>query len=168
VQDAEFAADMEEMYLDDLENSTEIVLDARRRQLAPQERPRKRRRAPLHRGSAGRAAASAIGIGNAVGAAIMHPRELGPAEAPIMVNAALALVAVALVGFKWPRVVAVPIAIFSAWVAFSLLSQAFTLWRKKRRARRNTAASPVQEPHRATAEATADGAGAGEVVDRRV
>jgi cardiolipin synthase A/B len=145
VQDAGFADEMEEMFQDDLEHATEIVLDARKQPRERYRRPRKRIRASLRRGSAGRAAASAIGIGNAVGAAIMRPRELGPAEAPIMVNAALALVAVAIVGFKWPRVLSVPLAIFAAWVAISLFSQAYKLWRKKRRAAR-----PV--PTTATAE----------------
>jgi hypothetical protein len=60
-----------------------------------------------------------------------------------MLNAGLLLVALTIVGFKWPRVLAVPLAIFAAWVAISLFSQAFTLWRRKRRPAR--AASEPEE-----------------------
>ena len=128
VADAEFAGTMEEMYLDDLENATEIVLSDRHR-VRPI-RPRKRIRLvrPLGRGSAGRAAAGAIGIGNAVGSAITNHRTLGPAEAKPMFLASGFLAVVATVGLLWPRVVTVPIAVMGVWIALSLMVKACRLW----------------------------------------
>jgi hypothetical protein len=60
-------------------------------------------------GSASRAAAGALRIGNAVGAAITDRRVLGPAEAGIMSGAALVLLAVALIGLLWPLAIVLPL-----------------------------------------------------------
>lgn len=129
VLETAFADAMESMYLEDLENATEIVLKNRRkvRPIAP--RARKPRGRPLGSGSAGRAAAGAIGIGNAVGAAITNHRKLGAAEAKPMALAAMALAVVATIGMLWPRILTVPLAIMGLWMALSLASKAIRLWR---------------------------------------
>jgi cardiolipin synthase len=128
VADEEFAGSMEEMYLDDLENATEIVLSDRHRVRPIRPRKRLRRVRPLGRGSAGRAAAGAIGIGNAVGSAITNHRTLGPAEAKPMLLASGFLAILATVGLLWPRVVTVPIAVMGVWIALSLMVKAIRLW----------------------------------------
>ncbi len=128
VADDEFAGAMEEMYLDDLEKATEIVLSDRHRVRPIRPRERVRRLRPLGRGSAGRAAAGAIGIGNAVGSAITNHRTLGPAEAKPMFIASGFLALLATVGLLWPRVVTVPIAVFGIWIALSLMVKASRLW----------------------------------------
>jgi cardiolipin synthase A/B len=129
VEDEEFAEEMEEMYLDDLGNATEIVLSAKRRVRPTIERPRKRRRAKGATGSAGRVAAGAIGVGNAVGAAITNHRLLGPAEARLMACAALLLAGLAVVAVLWPRVITVPLALICGWVTIALLVRAYRLHR---------------------------------------
>src|SRR5687768_3616767 len=68
VEDVRFAGEMEETYLRDLENSTEIVLDARRKVRAPKHPMKLRPAMTSGGGTGGRAAAGAIRIGNAVGA----------------------------------------------------------------------------------------------------
>ncbi len=128
VAEAEFAAAMEEMYLEDLENATEIVLSEKHRVRPIRPRKRLGRVRPIGRGSAGRAAAGAIGIGNAVGAAITNHRTLGAAEARPMFIASAVLAALATVGLLWPRVVTVPIAVMGGWIALSLLAKASRLW----------------------------------------
>jgi cardiolipin synthase len=76
-----FAAQMEAMYVADLHNATEVVLD-RRRQLAAPGAPRTRLAATSRRGgSASRAAAGAIRVGNTIGAAFTNRRVLEPIEA---------------------------------------------------------------------------------------
>jgi cardiolipin synthase A/B len=65
IEDNEFAEEMEEMYLDDLEHATEIVLSAKNRV-----RP---------------------AVDNAVGAAIKNSRLLGPTEAKSLAIVALLL-----------------------------------------------------------------------------
>src|SRR5207237_561545 len=76
-------------------------------------------------GSAGRAVAGALGIGNAVGAALTNRRTLGPAEAKLMMSGGLTLLAVAMIAVFWPRLLTVPLAVFSVWVAVGLLGRAY-------------------------------------------
>ena len=126
VEDEPFAKAMEAMYLDDLSNATEVVLTARRRvRLSPQPEPHRRRlRARL---SGGRAAAGALGVGSAVGAAITNRRVLGPAEARVIATAGVLLLVLSGVAMMWPRVVAIPLAVVLGWVALSLFFRAVTL-----------------------------------------
>jgi cardiolipin synthase len=126
VEDEPFAKAMEAMYLDDLSHATEVVHTARRRvRLSQQPEPPRRR--PLTRTSGGRAAAGALGVGSAVGAAMTNHRVLGPAEARVMATAGLLLLVMSGVAMKWPRVVAIPLSVVLGWVALSLFSRAATL-----------------------------------------
>jgi cardiolipin synthase len=119
---------MEDMYLEDLANSTEVVLDARRRVRAPK-RPRGVRRPVLTSGggSGGRAAVGALRIGNAVGAAFSHHRVLEPIEARVAVLSGLALLAAAVLFAFFPRVLAYPLVVILIWIGFSLLYQGYLL-----------------------------------------
>jgi cardiolipin synthase len=127
VEDERFGRAMERMFLNDLSTSTEIVLTERRRVRPTPTSERTRRPATRASGSAGRAAAGAIRLGNTVGAAIANRRPLGPAEASIMQIAASLLIGLALVAFLWPRVVAIPLAVISVWCAVSLVIKAHRL-----------------------------------------
>ncbi len=122
VEDAGFAAEMEAMYLGDLENAAEIVLDLGRVQ--PAEPPDAR--AP-RRGSPGRLAAGAVGLGSAVSAAITNHRALGPAEAKMMAAGGSLLLLLAAAAVVVPRAITLPLALLSAWVAATLLVRAWRL-----------------------------------------
>ncbi len=135
VEDEGFAAQMEDMYLDDLGRATEITLTRRARVVRAAKVPRSPARRP---GSAGRAAAGAVSIGSAVGAAMTGRRVLGPAEARIMGTAGVALLALGLVALLWPRIVAVPLAVLAIWLAMSLLFRAWTLHRERAEESRDT------------------------------
>lgn len=134
VEDAGFAAEMERMYLEDLENATEIVLPRARplRRLESGERPayRSHPTALLSGASAGRAAAGALRLGNTVGAAIIDRRVLGPAEARILGLAGLALLVLAVIAIVFPRLLAIVLAIVLGWFGVALLLKAATLWRE--------------------------------------
>ena len=93
-EDERFSQKMENMYLQDLAHSVEIVLREKRKVRPAAERPRIGPSQKTASGSAGRAAAGVLRIGNAVGAAITDHRVLGPAEAKIMFTVAWLLVAV--------------------------------------------------------------------------
>ena len=138
IEDEEFAEQMEDMYLDDLDHATEIVLSAKRRVRPTIKRPRRRRGIRGGKGSAGRVAAGAIGVSNAVGAAITNSRLLGPAEARSMAGAGLLLTALAVIAVLWPRVITVPLALICVWVAFALMVRAYRL--------RRDAGKPQEEP----------------------
>lgn len=145
VEDAPFAEAMERMYLDDLANATEVILDSRHR--IPRERiPREPRpdsgMAPAG-GSAGRAAAGLLRIGNTVGAAISNHRTLEPVEARIMIVAAAALLAAAVLIALFPRLLAYPLAAVALWVGAALLYRGLSL---RRRAKSRLAAGRAEEP----------------------
>jgi cardiolipin synthase len=128
VDDPRFGKMMHEMYLHDLDNATEIVLSERNR-VRPTEKVRHRRRWTPARtgGSASRAAASALRIGNSVSAALTDRRVLGPAEAGIMAKVGAVLVALAIAAFAWPVILAVPFGILAGWIGLALLARAFRL-----------------------------------------
>jgi cardiolipin synthase len=127
VEDECFAQAMEQMYLDDLLGATEIVLNDRGRVRATVGRSLSGRPVTTGSGSAGRAAAGAIRLGNTVGAAITSRRPLGPAEATIMRMAAAMLVGLAVMAFVWPGAIAFPLAAISAWCAIALLIKSYRL-----------------------------------------
>jgi len=101
-----------------------IGLTRRARVVRTAEAPRRSARRP---GSAGRAAAGAVSIGSAVGAAMTGRRVLGPAEARIMGAAGVVLLVLGLLALLWPRAVAVPLAVLALWLAGSLLCRAWIL-----------------------------------------
>jgi cardiolipin synthase len=131
VEDEPFAQDMERMYLHDLENATEIVLDTKQRVRAPGARA-ERPRASGNRGNAGRAAAGAMRIGNALGAAFTARRVLGPVEARIMIAAGCMLLACAVLFAWFPRLLAYPLALIAGWIAATLLYRGYRLQRERR------------------------------------
>ena len=125
VEDEKFAHHMETMYTEDLANATEIILDERPRRVSRPDRP-----AAGGRGSAGRAAAGLLRIGNTVGAAVTNRRTLEPVETRIMVAAAIGLVIVGALVAIFPRLVAYPIAAVATWIAGALFYRSYRLRRK--------------------------------------
>jgi cardiolipin synthase len=126
LEDAGFARQMEEMFLADLENSTELVLSGKRlRSSVPL--PRTQRVPRRVRGSASRAAAGALRLGNTVGAAISERRLLEGGERRMVFLGGLTLLALCVLWALFPRVLAVPVAIVLGWVGLSLLWKAWRL-----------------------------------------
>jgi len=133
VEDEHFARAMEEMYLEDLAKSTEIILSegavrSVQRRPAWSVKQRRRRAAAMSRAGAG-----AIRIGSAVGAAMTNHRVLGPAEAKIMVAAGICILALCSVLVLWPRLAGIILAILGAWVGVSLLLHGYRLFMNRRR-----------------------------------
>src|SRR5262249_13071630 len=114
VEDEDFGALMEERYQRGLACATEIVLTNRRRVGAAgaSERPR----TPRAGGSANRAAAGAMRLGNALGAALSPRRLHGFAERRLLVPSGLGLVALLPVAALWPQLLAWPIGLFGFWL----------------------------------------------------
>ncbi len=131
IEDEALALAMEQMYLNDLSHSTEIVLGERRRVRPVQERPtRSWQKTRKEGGSISRAGAGAIRIGHAVGAAVSNRRVLGPAETRMISWMGAACLALGLVSVFWPRLVTVPLALLCGWLGISLFIRAFKLYRK--------------------------------------
>jgi cardiolipin synthase len=127
IEDIPFATEMEDAYLRDLENSTEIVLDARRRVRAPKHPVRARPVMTSGGGTGGRAAAGAIRIGNAVGAAFTNRRVLEPVEARLMFIAGLLLLGLAAIAWFFPGALAYPLVVLLVWISVVLIYKAYKL-----------------------------------------
>ncbi|MGQ0712761.1 MAG: phospholipase D-like domain-containing protein [Gemmatimonadaceae bacterium] len=130
VDDNGFTESMAAMYLDDLGNSTEIILANRRivdRRSTVQPQPLARRAV----GSTGRIAAGAVRLGNTASAIITEHRVLGPAEARVAAMLGGACVLLAIVALLWPAVVAIPLGLLVAWIGGAMITKAHAL-RKKR------------------------------------
>jgi cardiolipin synthase len=150
------AREMQQMYLRDLDNATEIVLSRNRlRDVGPDgnpiERrpilriPRARQRETQSRRKGSAAAAGAIRVANAVGAAMTNHRVLGPAEGGLLLASGLALVAVAVLATVWPRVLAAPLTFLALWLGLAFTWRAFRL-KARGRARSETKPAPASDP----------------------
>jgi len=120
IEDSGFAVRMEEQYLLDLQQSTEIVLHAKR---ARRGRGGPRRVGGSAGGSASRAAASALRIAHSVGTALGNRRVLDRSESSVLPWFVVAALVAAAIGFAWPRVLAWPLAVMLAWIGCGLLAR---------------------------------------------
>lgn len=172
VEDAAFARAMERMYEQDLESATELVLPARRRRAGLSGRvnlgPRTeesveretgtaaheatggagtggRRPRPRAGASAGRAAAGALRVGHAVGAAIGERRVLVSSEARLLGVLGVALLLLAVVVVLWPRVLMLLAAGLLLWGGSALLARARAL-RAESGAATSSRSSPPSRP----------------------
>jgi len=134
IEDREFAAQMEQMYLEDLAFSTEVVLDQRAKVCRPRVEVHAQR-SRRGRGSAGRATAGAVRIGNVLGAALTNRRVLQPLEAKFVVIAGLALLLAGALCAYFPKVAAYPFVAIAAWLGCAALYRAFKLLRQRKRQR---------------------------------
>ncbi|HET9693196.1 MAG TPA: phospholipase D-like domain-containing protein [Steroidobacteraceae bacterium] len=148
VEDAPFASLMEQTYLGDLENSTEIVLNERHRLRVPRARRPRRALMKVGGGSGGRAAAGAIRIGHAIGAAFTDRRVLEPVEARIALTSGASLLALAAVFAWFPRALAYPLVLVLAWVSIALLYKGYRLHRERGARAQREQQSPLHDPAR--------------------
>jgi cardiolipin synthase len=161
MENKEFAHAMAAQYEDDLTHATEVLLRGKHRprlsvgsstEVIPASGG-SRPHAPGG-GSAGRAAAGAIRLGNTVTAAVTGHRVLAPADARVLGATGGVLLALAGSAVWWPRLFAVPLALLLAWLGGALVARALRL-RRDRPPRSTvpnsqrpapTAASSAQEP----------------------
>jgi cardiolipin synthase A/B len=127
VDDDAFGRQIEAMYLDDLTNATEVLLDERpaARHSSGQPDPQ----ASGGGGSAGRAAAGLLRIGNTVGAAVTSQRSLEPVETRITLAVAVVLLIAGILVAAFPRLIAYPIASLVIWIAGALFYRSYRLRR---------------------------------------
>jgi cardiolipin synthase len=127
VEDSSFACLMEETYLKDLDNATEVVLDAKHKVRAPGEPSHPRHAMTSGGGSGGRAAAGAIRIGNVIGAAFTNRRVLEPVEARLMFTIGTLLLSLAILFWFFPRLLVYPLIVVFVWIGISLLYRGYNL-----------------------------------------
>jgi cardiolipin synthase len=135
IEDGGFADKMATQYETDLEHTTEIVLTPRyrvRRATSPETGHDNghARRAPS--GSAGRAAAGAVSVGSALGAALTDRRILGPAEAGLLFLMAGVACVIGIVGALAPRFLAWPLAVIALWSGLAWFAKGISLRRGRK------------------------------------
>ena len=131
VEDEPFACLMEQTYLQDLENATEVILDVQRKVRAPNEPRHPHLLLTSGGGSGGRAVAGALRIANTVGAAFTNRRVLERLEARITVTAGVMLLTLGILFAFFPRLLAYPLVLVFTWIAGALLYRGYKLYRGK-------------------------------------
>ena len=132
IEDEAFAQQMQQMYEEDLANATEVVLDEKRRPRSPS-MPRRRRPMILSGGgSASRAAAGAVRIGNAIGAAFTNRRALGPIEARLAFMTGLLLCVLSIAFAVFPHALVYPLAAIGIWGGIALIYRGYRLRRAQK------------------------------------
>jgi cardiolipin synthase A/B len=127
VEEEAFSREMEEMYLQDLQNATEIILDSKKRVRAPSEPAHSSPVLTSGGGAAGRAAAGALRIGSAMGAAFANRRPFEPVEARLLAVTGSLLIGLVVVLVFVPSLLIYPAIVVLAWMAVALLYRAFRL-----------------------------------------
>jgi cardiolipin synthase len=125
IENKAFAREMEELYLQDLTNSTEIALDKRNR-VRGSNSPGHRRPVAAG-GSTSRAAAGALRIGSAVGAAVTNRRVFEPVETQILASFGGLLLGLAVLFKFFPTALVYPAILLFGWMGLSLVYKACRL-----------------------------------------
>ncbi len=115
VEDEDFGRQMQEMFIKDLENSTEIVLaDTANVKLKKRKRGKK-----TGSGSVRKATAGAINAATSISSAIANKTPLGAAEARILFIGGSTLLGFALLLIFFPRIASIPLVLILLLLAFS-------------------------------------------------
>lgn len=129
VENEAFAHQMEELYLQDLVNSTEIALDKRNRVQGSN--------SPGHRrpiaggGSTSRAAAGALRVGSAVGAAVTNRRAFEPVETRILASFGGLLLGLTVLFKFFPAALVYPTILLFGWMGLALVYKGCRLHLKR-------------------------------------
>ncbi len=123
IEDSEFGKEMQQMYLEDLANSTEIVLDEKKkaRPVAPMPKLPASGFANRRNGK-GRYGSTALFIGSTIGASIVSGtmRSVRTIEWKVTLVTAAVFIGIAGVGFMYPKVIAFTVAVIALWLALAM------------------------------------------------
>lgn len=123
IEDREFGRRMQEMYLEDLANSTEIVLDEKKkaRPVAPMPKHRSHGIGTRRKGK-GRYGSTALLIGSTIGASISSGamRSVGSIEWKVTILTSAFLGLIAFTSFKYPKSIAFAVGFVAVWLALAL------------------------------------------------
>jgi cardiolipin synthase len=128
IEDKDFGRQMQEMFLEDLTNSTEIVLSEKRIVSAGKKiKSRGRKRGA---GSVRKVTAGAINTATSISSAIVKQVPLGAAESRLLTIVGVALLGLALVFIFFPRIASIPVIAILLLLAFPTLLKAARSYKK--------------------------------------
>lgn len=123
VEDVDFGKRMQQMYLEDLENATEIVLDENRRArpVAPMPKHKSNGIRGIGKGK-GRYGSTALLIGSTIGASISvgAMRSVKSIEWKVTLLTGALLMLIAAVSFRYPKAIAFTVGVLAVWLALAL------------------------------------------------
>jgi cardiolipin synthase len=126
VEDDGFGRKMQETFLSDIENSTEIVLaDTERKRVRGPRKHRKRDGG----GSVRKATAGALNAATSIGSAITTKMPLGSAEARLLLIVGTVLLGLAALFIFFPRIASIPLIAILLLLAVPTLAKAFQNYR---------------------------------------
>ena len=133
IKDHDLAAQMEAMFREDMENSTEVVLSRGTTGIEKPITPDDKSDGPGTYTSAGRLLSGAIGLGSTLTASFSRRRELHPEESLVVLGGGGVLILLGLLAILLPHVVAAIVAVAAIWPGLVLLVRSVKLWRADRR-----------------------------------
>ncbi len=125
IEDETIGRQMEDMFLEDLSHSVEVVI-TRRRRVRPTFPIPKGERPPMS-GSGKRMLSGVIRMSSAINAAVTSHRMLSRTESASLFSIASFVLALAVIAIFLPRVMTYPIGVVLAWVGLFLLVKAIRL-----------------------------------------
>jgi cardiolipin synthase len=142
IEDENLGGQMGQMYLEDLSNSTEIVLTRRNKVRLTQPLPAAGK-ASLSSGSGKHVLTGVLRVGSALNSAVIGHRMLSRTESTSLLTISLAVLGLAAVALVLPRVIAYPAGVILAWMGILILFRGLQVRfgkeaRKKRRERKRT------------------------------
>lgn len=127
IEDENFGVQMQEMFLNDLTNSTEIVFAETLK--AKPKRKRTKKSKNTSGGSVSQATAGAISAAASIGSAITKKTPLGAAESRLLFLVGGVLLALALLFIFFPRIASIPLVLILLLLAFPTLAKALKNYR---------------------------------------
>lgn len=132
IEDKNFGRQMQEMYLADLENATEIILNEQKKARLTKKRAAQKSDGLSSSGSTAKFAPSVIAVGNALGSSMSKNknRTLDRMEAKIILTSGLLLLIIGVIAVFFPRILAIPLGIIFIWLAISLFINSYQSFKK--------------------------------------
>lgn len=127
IKDRALAGQMENIYLADLQRSTEVVLVKKRGKQKPVMAPDGPKSYGV-RTMSGRLLSGVIGVGSTLVALLSQRRNVQREEALVICTGGTVLVVLALIAFFVPRVISWTIALIAVWSGIGLFMKAWRLW----------------------------------------
>lgn len=119
IESEEFGEKMSQMFLADLQNSTEILLDEEYAKLKRKKRSKPKQ--PGGSGSVRKATAGALNAATSISSAIANQAPLGRAEAKLLFIVAFSLLAIAAAFIFFPRIASIPLVVILLLLAIPTL-----------------------------------------------
>jgi len=120
IEDEKLGRQMSQMFLEDLSNSTEIVL-TRRNKVRPAQPLPAAAKAPIALGSGKQVLTGVLRVGSAINTVVTGHRMLSRTESTSLLTISVVVLALSAVALFLPKVIAYPVGVILAWMGILIL-----------------------------------------------